>query len=77
MQLVNVGRHVIIFGLLVFISESPALAYLGPGLGLGAIGVAIGFIGAIFFGILSLLWYPAKRFLKWRREAKSDLEQDE
>jgi Na+-driven multidrug efflux pump len=42
-----------------------AQAYTGPGLGLGAIGAALGIVGSIFLAILSLIWYPFKR--AWRR----------
>ena len=42
----------------------PALAYGGPGLGLGAISTAFGVLGAIFLGIIALLWYPFKRLIR-------------
>lgn len=44
--------------------ESPAHAYLGPGLGLGAIGVTLGVIATFVLAFLGLLWYPLKRMLK-------------
>ena len=42
----------------------PALAYGGPGLGLGAISTAFGVLGAIFLGIIALVWYPFKRLIR-------------
>ena len=48
-----------------------ALAYVGPGLGLGAIGSALSLVGAVFLGILGFLWYPIKRLLKVFRKAKA------
>ncbi|WP_395620460.1 hypothetical protein [Sphingorhabdus sp.] len=44
--------------------ESPAHAYLGPGVGLGAIGVTLGVIATFVLAFLGLLWYPLKRMLK-------------
>ena len=44
--------------------SAPAHAYLGPGLGLGAIGVALGVIGSILLGIVSVVWYPVKRLIR-------------
>ena len=46
-----------------------ANAYMGPGLGLGLISVALGFIGSITLGFFAILWYPVKRFLRRRRRA--------
>jgi hypothetical protein len=48
-----------------------AMAYVGPGLGLGAIASAFSLIGAVFLGILGFLWYPVKRLLKLFRKAKT------
>ena len=42
---------------------SPALAYIGPGLGAGTLAVIFGFIASIFLAIFALLWYPLKRLL--------------
>lgn len=47
-----------------------AFAYVGPGLGLGAIGSAFSLIGAIFLGIVGFIWYPIKRMLKVFKRAK-------
>lgn len=41
-----------------------AQAYTGPGLGLGAIGVAFGLIGSLLLGIVSIVWYPVKRLVR-------------
>ena len=46
-----------------------ANAYMGPGLGLGLISVALGFVGSIALGFFAILWYPVKRFLRRRRGA--------
>lgn len=51
--------------LLLLALPTPAFAYMGPGLGLGAVGTAIGMILALVLGLLSILWYPLKR--RYRR----------
>lgn len=57
--------------LLVFV-PAQAQAYLGPGLGMGAISVAFGVIGSIFLAIVGIIWYPFKRLLRKMRRAKQD-----
>lgn len=51
-------------GLLALCAAAPAHAYIGPGVGLGAIGVALGVVGSIILGIFSVLWYPFKRLIR-------------
>lgn len=38
-----------------------AHAYVGPGLGLGALGAILGVIFSIFLAIIGVFWYPIKR----------------
>lgn len=55
---------------LVLLLQAPmAVAYIGPGLGLGVIGVVLGMLVAIVLAIFAVLWYPLKRMFK--KEAKS------
>jgi len=49
---------------------SPALAYVGPGVGLGVIGAIFGSIAAFFMVLAGLVWYPIKAMLRKRREKK-------
>jgi hypothetical protein len=49
---------------LLLIAPQAAMAYSGPGLGLGAVGVAFGIVGSILLGIFSVLWYPFKRLIR-------------
>ena len=44
-----------------------AEAYIGPGVGAGAIAAVIGVIGSIFLAIIAVLYYPIKRMLKGRK----------
>ena len=52
------------FLLIFFLYIDTASAYVGPGLGMGAIGVIIGIIAAILLAILGVIWYPLKRMLR-------------
>lgn len=55
-----------------FAAPVPAFAYTGPGLGLGAVGVALGLVGSLFLGLVSVIWYPVKRALRRARAAKGN-----
>ncbi|MEX0627047.1 MAG: hypothetical protein WEB63_03945 [Cucumibacter sp.] len=41
----------------------PAFAYIGPGLGLGTIGVIVGLLASIVLALVALIWYPVKRLI--------------
>ena len=49
-------------------AATPALAYLGPGAGLGMLGSLFAVIGAVLLAILGLLILPVRMMLKKRRE---------
>jgi hypothetical protein len=38
-----------------------ALAYIGPGMGAGTLGVLLGLIGSVFLAVFAFFWYPIKR----------------
>ena len=56
---------------LLTLNAAPALAYMGPGLGLGAIGAALGIVAALLLALLSIVWYPCKRLLRRMRDDKA------
>jgi hypothetical protein len=47
-------------------AASPAMAYVGPGAGLTAIGAALAFVGAMVLAVIGFVWYPIKRLLRGR-----------
>ncbi len=53
----------------------PVHAYVGPGLGLGAIGALFGILFAVLLAIVGIFWYPLKRLFKGKDS--DDLEQAE
>ena len=42
-------------------TSQPAAAYIGPGVGITAIGTVIALVGAILLALIGFLWYPIKR----------------
>ncbi|MFK7876189.1 MAG: hypothetical protein AB8B71_10470 [Paracoccaceae bacterium] len=62
----------LIFSLLALLAmSSPAVAYIGPGMGAGAVAVVAGVIGSIFLAIFAVLYYPIKRLIKSKRKPGS------
>lgn len=55
---------IVLFVFIIFLSPVCGLAYIGPGLATGTIGVVLGVLGSIFIAVFALLWYPLKRLLK-------------
>ena len=54
-----------------------ASAYIGPGTSAGTIAVVFGILGSIFLFLLAVLWYPFKRLMKKKKEAKKEKIKDE
>lgn len=54
---------------LTCVSPSIALAYIGPGAGISAIGTALALIAALVLAIVGFVWYPIKRLLGGRKKA--------
>jgi len=47
-----------------------SFAYIGPGVGLSALGALLAVIGGVAATIFGLLWYPIKRFLGKRKKTQ-------
>ncbi len=52
-----------VFGTALMLAGGQAFAYIGPGLGLGIIGVLVGVAAAVVLTLFGIIWYPLKRFL--------------
>lgn len=50
---------------------TPALAYVGPGAGLTAIGTMIAVIAALVLAVIGFVWYPLKRVMRRKRAARA------
>lgn len=54
------------------LAPDPALAYVGPGAGLAAIGTVLALISALLLAVVGFLWYPLKRLLRRSPRAVPD-----
>ncbi|MEM8830001.1 MAG: hypothetical protein AAGE96_11665 [Cyanobacteria bacterium P01_G01_bin.19] len=54
--------------LLVAFVQQPALAYVGPGTGIAALGALLAILAAVIIAIFGFLWFPLKRMMKKRQE---------
>ena len=57
----------LIFAAAIFVPIDSAQAYVGPGLGVGALAVVLGVIVSVLLAIFAIVWYPFKRMLKKRK----------
>jgi len=60
------------FNLVISFLEFPytSFAYIGPGMGTGAIVAIFGFFAACFLGLWGILYYPIKRLIKNKKITK-------
>jgi len=50
----------------------PAMAYIGPGAGLSAVGALIAVVAGIALALVGFVWYPIKRLLRRKRPAEQN-----
>lgn len=60
----------VLFVIMMVLCPVCAKAYIGPGLGVGTIGVILGVLGSIVIALFAFLWYPIKRLLKKIKKLK-------
>ena len=53
-----------------------AEAYLGPGLGVGTLGIVFGVLASIIMTFFAIIWYPVKRMIK-KKQALKEIDEDE
>lgn len=69
-------KPALLIALGLIVAANPALAYVGPGLGLATLGAILGGIAALFLAIIGVFWYPIRSMIRKRR-AKADGTMDE
>ena len=72
MSRIRKGMFMIILQLTIILllaGGQPAMAYVGPGLGLGAIGAILGVILSVLLAVFAIVWYPVKRMLGLGKKA--------
>lgn len=47
-----------------------ALAYIGPGLGTGALAAVLGTLAGLLMLVVGVVWYPIKRLIRYLRSRK-------
>ena len=62
-----IGISVCVLLLVIFIQQ-PAMAYVGPGTGIAALGAFLAIVAGIIAAIFGFLWYPIKRLLRKRKQ---------
>ena len=50
---------------------SLALAYIGPGMGAGAVATVLAILAGLLMLLVGVLWYPLKRLIKYLRRPKT------
>lgn len=65
------ARHAVAASLLLstIFGAMPALAYVGPGAGLTAIGSLVALFAAVGLAVVGFVWYPIKRLRRRRQTA--------
>jgi len=57
-------KYAVFFLFLICCFPRPALAYIGPGTGMSAIGVFLAVVMGVVIALFGFLWYPFKRLLR-------------
>ncbi len=66
---------ILVLTVLLVAGADGALAYIGPGAGLSAIGTVVALVAAVAFAIVGFVWYPLKRLrakVRAGKERKAD-----
>jgi hypothetical protein len=53
-----------LFTIAVLAYSPLALAYIGPGLGAGAIATVLGIVSGLLMLVVGIVWYPVKRLVR-------------
>jgi hypothetical protein len=65
-------KSAVLVVMLLSLFPQPAAAYVGPGVGLGAVGVFLAIVAAFVVAIFGFIWYPIKRLLRMFKKQSND-----
>ena len=54
----------------------PIYAYIGPGLGGGAIAIILGLLSTVVVALFALVWYPIKKLRKLKKPKEESDDED-
>jgi hypothetical protein len=63
MNMQHFNKLELVTALILLLGSQQALAYVGPGLGAGSLGVILGLLGSVLLALFAFFWYPIKRML--------------
>lgn len=67
MKMISWNKLLVLVIILVCFLPSSAVAYIGPGSGLSAIGAFFALLAATTAALFGFLWYPIKRLLRRKK----------
>ena len=70
-------KKILVVWIILTVFPTYANAYIGPGVGLGALISIIAVILAIIFLLIALVWFPIKRYLRKKTLKKADNKKDD
>lgn len=65
-------RRTQIFTIILTLAPTSAFAYIGPGVGLGAIATFFAVALGLLLLLVGFLWYPLKRLLKKQKQRQTE-----
>lgn len=63
-------KYALMFISLPFLFPDSAVAYIGPGAGMSAIGVFLAVVAGVIVAAFGFVWYPVKRLMRKIKKPK-------
>ena len=76
-QNLKTASSLALFFLTILVAPQSANAYIGPGLSVGGVVVLFIVLFSILLAFYAIVWFPIKRRLKAKKEAKRSLDSHE
>ena len=72
----DIRNYIVVLACVIGALASPALAYIGPGSGLSAIGAFLAAVVGLIVAIFGFVWYPIKRLRRrFRKPEQQDVDE--